>query len=101
MFYQLPTGKVVYVSTEEFLSLKDEDFPGFVQNLIASNTGITPTSSWHGSVLNKPQTKSNEESSDEESPDDLDYRTFEESDGEVNSDFDINQIPDDETNFNE
>ncbi len=95
MLYQLPTGKVVYISTEEFFSLKDEDFPGFIQNLIASNTGVTPTSNWHDSILNKPQTK------EDESPSDLDYRTFEEIDGEVSSDFDINQIPDDETNFNE
>jgi len=47
MLYQLPNGKVISLTMEEYLSLSDED----IQDLIASNIGRTPTSYWHGSVI--------------------------------------------------
>jgi hypothetical protein len=49
MMFQLPTGKVIYLSVEEYLSLSDED----IQGLIAGNLGDYPTSYWDGSVIKK------------------------------------------------
>jgi hypothetical protein len=49
MMFQLPTGKVIYLSVEEYLSLSDED----IQGLIAGNLGDYPTSYWEGSVIKK------------------------------------------------
>jgi hypothetical protein len=49
MMFQLPTGKVIYLTVEEYLSLSDED----IQALIAGNLGDYPTSYWEGSVIKK------------------------------------------------
>jgi hypothetical protein len=51
MMFQLPTGKVIYLTVEEYLSLSDED----IQALIAGNLGDYPTSYWDGSVIKKHQ----------------------------------------------
>lgn len=51
MQYQLPTGKVIYLSVEEYLSLSDQD----IQDLSASNLGDYPTSPWAGSALRTPR----------------------------------------------
>ena len=50
MLYQLPSGKVIYLSVEEYLSLSDEE----LHNLCHSGAGETPTSPWYGSAVNKP-----------------------------------------------
>lgn len=50
MQYQLPSGKVIHLSVEEYLSLSDED----IQNLTASNLGDYATSPWEGSAIKKP-----------------------------------------------
>ena len=47
--FQLQTGKVVYLTVEEYLNLSDED----IQGLIAGNLGDYPTSYWDGSVIKK------------------------------------------------
>jgi len=49
MQYQLPSGKVIYLSVEEYLSMSDQD----IQNLSASNLGDYPASPWEGSALRK------------------------------------------------
>ena len=49
--FQLQTGKVIYLTVEEYLSLSDED----IQALIAGNLGDYPTSYWDGSVIKKHQ----------------------------------------------
>lgn len=50
MQYQLPTGKVINLSVEEYLSLSDQD----IQDLTASNLGDYATSPWEGSIIKKP-----------------------------------------------
>ena len=47
MLYQLPNGKVVNISVEDYLSLTDED----IQTLIALNYGEYATSYWYKSSL--------------------------------------------------
>jgi hypothetical protein len=49
MFYQLPNGKVVEISTEQYFEMSDEDF----EYLIAYNHGEMQENPWHGSILNK------------------------------------------------
>jgi hypothetical protein len=50
MLYQLPTGKTIEISVEEFLSLTDEDF----QNIIASDYGMELNQPFFNSSLEKP-----------------------------------------------
>lgn len=47
--YQLPTGKYVYLTMEEFLDMTDQD----LQALIAHNVGEYPSSYWDGSVIKR------------------------------------------------
>lgn len=49
MFYQLPNGKVIEISTEQYLDMSDEDF----EYLLAYNHGDVVENPWHGSILNK------------------------------------------------
>ena len=49
MFYQLPNGKVVEISTEQYLDMSDEDF----EYLMAYNHGDVIENPWHGSILSK------------------------------------------------
>lgn len=49
MFYQLPNGKVIEISTEQFIEMSDEDF----EYLIAYNYGDVVENPWHGSILSK------------------------------------------------
>jgi hypothetical protein len=51
MLYQLPNGKVVKMTFEDFINLSDED----IQFLMSINAGIHPTSYWHGSSIIKPK----------------------------------------------
>ena len=47
MLYQLPSGKTIYLSVEEFLNLTDAD----VQYLVASNYGDTIVNPFTGSAV--------------------------------------------------
>lgn len=49
MLYQLPTGKTIEISTEQYLEMTDEDF----EYLIAYNYGDTLENPWFGSVITK------------------------------------------------
>ncbi len=49
MFYQLPNGKVIEISTEQYFELTDEE----LEYLIAYNYGEMLQDPWFGSVLNK------------------------------------------------
>lgn len=53
MLYQLPNGKVVNLSLEEYLSLTDQD----IQSLMASNYGDYATSPWVDSAIKKSRKK--------------------------------------------
>ena len=48
MLYQLPTGKVIEISTEQFLEMSDEE----LEYLIAYN-GDNLEDPWFGSILKK------------------------------------------------
>lgn len=49
MLYQLPNGKVIEISTEQYLEMSDEDF----EYLMAYNHGDAVENPWHGSILSK------------------------------------------------
>ena len=54
MLYQLPTGKVIEISTEQYLEMSDEE----LEYLIAYNYGEVMEDPWFGSVLSKQVTSS-------------------------------------------
>lgn len=49
MFYQLPNGKVLEMSTEQYIEMSDEE----LEYLIAYNYGDIYENPWHGSILTK------------------------------------------------
>lgn len=49
MLYQLPNGKVIEISTEQYLEMSDEE----LEYLIAYNYGETLENPWFGSVLSE------------------------------------------------
>lgn len=49
MLYQLPNGKVIEISTEQFIEMSDEE----LEYLIAYNYGEIMEDPWFGSVLSK------------------------------------------------
>jgi hypothetical protein len=49
MLYQLPNGKVIEISTEQYFEMTDEE----LEYLIAYNYGEVQENPWFGSVLNK------------------------------------------------
>ena len=57
MIYQLPNGKIVHLSIEEYLDLTDQD----IQQLMSDNAGNFATSPWHDSVIKNRREKPNEE----------------------------------------
>jgi hypothetical protein len=53
MIYQLPNGKIVHISTEQYLDMTDQD----IQDLMAGNVGEYPESHWQESAIRKPKKK--------------------------------------------
>lgn len=49
MLYQLPNGKVIEMTTEQFVELSDEE----LEYLIAFNYGDSLEDPWFGSILTK------------------------------------------------
>ena len=49
MYYQLPNGKTIYMSLEEYLDLDEID----IQNLVASNCGDSILNPFSGSAVEK------------------------------------------------
>jgi hypothetical protein len=49
MLYQLPNGRVIEMSTEQYLEMSDEE----LEYLIAFNYGDIYENPWHGSILSK------------------------------------------------
>jgi len=49
MLYQLPNGKVIEISTEQYLEMSDEEF----EYLVAYNYGELIEDPWFGSVISK------------------------------------------------
>jgi hypothetical protein len=54
MLYQLPNGKVIEISTEQYLEMSDEE----LEYLIAYNYGEVMEDPWFGSVLSKKKSHS-------------------------------------------
>jgi hypothetical protein len=90
MLYQLPNGKVVNISVDEYLNLTDED----IQALVALNFGEYATSYWFGSCINQTEAP-------ERLVQDASMLSFEEQDDYLDnlSNIDINNIPDEDINF--
>jgi hypothetical protein len=89
MLYQLPTGKVIYLSVEEYLDLTPED----IQYYISLNQGADPLNPFFGSNAEKGRVRSDPEEHDPPS-NELDYKP--DSDEVTTQEkFDINNIPDD------
>lgn len=53
MIYQLPTGKIIYITVDQFLALSDEELDA----LSTQNIGEYARSPWVGSVIKKPAKK--------------------------------------------
>jgi hypothetical protein len=49
MYYQLPNGRVIEMSTEQYFDMSDEE----LEYLIAYNYGDVYENPWHGSILSK------------------------------------------------
>jgi len=49
LIYQLPNGKVIEISTEQFIDMTDEE----LEYLIAYNYGEVQENPWFGSILSK------------------------------------------------
>ena len=49
MLYQLPSGKVIEMSVEQYLDMSDEQ----LENLISHNHGEVLENPWFGSILSK------------------------------------------------
>jgi hypothetical protein len=55
MLYQLPNGKVIEISTEQYFEMTDEE----LEYLIAYNYGDVQEDPWFGSVLLKQEKEDN------------------------------------------
>lgn len=53
MIYQLPNGKIIHISVEEFLDLSDQD----IQYMMSINAGDHAPSPFYGSVIKNPGAK--------------------------------------------
>ena len=60
MNYQLPNGKVIYISIDEYLSMTDED----IQYFIASDFGETVINPFSGSAVDTKKKPSKEPEED-------------------------------------
>lgn len=66
MYYQLPNGKVVQMSVEEYLNLTTKD----IQYLLSINAGDYVPNPWSGSVISKLKKQNQDFLEDEEIDDD-------------------------------
>ena len=90
MIYQLPTGKIVHLSLEEYLNLTDED----VQYLISTGLGSAPNNPFYGSAMSKP-TRDNTSVDVETHDKSMDYH--EDSDQlDVDMPINLDELPDQE-----
>lgn len=88
MIFSLPNGKVINLTIEEYLNLTDED----IQMLMALNYGEYPTSEWYGSSIDIHQIP-------DKSLQDNCMMSLEEEDEYLNEGFNINDIPDEDSDY--
>lgn len=79
MLYQLPNGKVVEISLEDFLEMTDADF----QNLMAFNVGEHTNNPWLHSALSEDIEESDEEDIVKELPEVDDLEKLDNQDFEI------------------
>ena len=91
MIYQLPNGKTVYLSLEEYLNLTDED----VQYLISTGIGASPTNPFYGSAINKPRVRVDDEEEEEVHDNTLDYQA-DNDELEIDRTVNLDDIPDED-----
>lgn len=60
MYYQLQNGRVIEMSTEQYLDMSDEE----LEYLIAYNYGDVYENPWHGSILSKHDKSHDDDLSD-------------------------------------
>ena len=94
MMYQLPNGKVINISIEQYLDLSDED----IQYLISIDYGNFARSPWTGSAISKKGRKAIQKPEDAEHDKSIDY-SAEEEDCHQNPNFiaddsDMEEFPD-------
>jgi hypothetical protein len=84
MLYQLPNGKVIEISTEQYFEMTDEE----LEYLIAYNYGDTLEDPWFGSVIQKKSPVVDEDDEDFlEIPSDLTDVTIEDKIGYTDLDY--------------
>ena len=83
MNYQLPNGKVIYISIEEYLSMTDED----IQYFIPSDYGDTVINPFSGSAVDTKKKPSAEPEEDLR-----DFTGFSDDGENFPTDFDIKNI---------
>ncbi len=83
MNYQLPNGKVIYISIDEYLSMTDED----IQYFIASDYGDTVINPFSGSAVDTKKKPSAEPEEDLR-----DFTGFSDDGEDFPTDFDIKNI---------
>lgn len=65
MLYQLPSGKTIELTIEQYLMMTDED----IEYLIAYGHGEEFNNPWRGSSLDNPKKESKDKEDPEELPD--------------------------------
>ena len=89
MFYQLPNGKVVYLTVEEYFALSDEEF----NSIVYSNVGdIAPSKPFFGTSTELLQTEQAEDI--DKSLDYISEFLIDDDEIRIAPPFDINNIPD-------
>lgn len=73
MLYQLPSGKTIYITIEEYLNLTDAD----IQYLVASNSGDTIINPFQGSAVQKNAKERSYDFTDYHNDDDIEKRDTE------------------------
>ena len=93
MYYQLPNGKVIQISIEDYLDMTDQD----IQMLMSVNAGDHIYSPFHGSVIKQtPKKKEIIDKSIDFSPDDEEKMGFDDSNTEEDSLLEDLDLPDQE-----
>lgn len=67
MIYQLPTGRIIYITVDQFLALSDEELDA----LSSQNIGEYARSPWIGSAIRNPKKKVKEDHEEHDSS--IDY----------------------------
>ena len=81
MLYQLPTGKVIYLSLDDYLDLTDED----IQYFISTGLGDQPLNPFFGSSLNNKSSRDNPKDSIKDIDASDDYIDYSPEDDDINT----------------